>query len=139
LNTEPSSAKRGLKLANLPLLRPLRNRNFRLLWYGEGVSLIGDQFYLIALSWLTLEITGSGLALGTVLMAAAIPRALLMLIGGAVSDPPPPAPPDDGVQRHKGVLVAIIAALVFGGLLSCGTSTRWRCASASPMPFTTLR
>ena len=27
----------------------LRNRNFRLLWIGEGISLLGDQFYMIAL------------------------------------------------------------------------------------------
>jgi hypothetical protein len=27
----------------------LRIRNFRLLWIGEGISLLGDQSYLIAL------------------------------------------------------------------------------------------
>ena len=26
-----------------------RIRNFRLLWIGEGISLLGDQFYMIAL------------------------------------------------------------------------------------------
>lgn len=30
----------------------LRIRNFRLLWIGEGISLLGDQCYLIALPWL---------------------------------------------------------------------------------------
>ena len=35
---------------------------------------------------LALELTGSSLALGLVLMAAAIPRAGLMLVGGAMSD-----------------------------------------------------
>ena len=68
------------------LVRPLASRNFRLLWVGESVSLFGDQFYLVALPWLTLQITGSGLALGTVLMAAAIPRVLFMLVGGALAD-----------------------------------------------------
>jgi hypothetical protein len=29
----------------------LRIRNFRLLWIGEGISLLGDQFYMIALPW----------------------------------------------------------------------------------------
>ena len=28
------------------------NRNFRLLCVGEGISLVGDQFYYIALPWL---------------------------------------------------------------------------------------
>ena len=64
----------------------LRNRNFRLLWIGEGVSLLGDQFYLIALPWLVLALTGNALAVGTVLAMAGIPRALFMLVGGALSD-----------------------------------------------------
>ncbi len=63
-----------------------QNRNFRLLWAGEGVSLIGDQFYLIALPWLVLKLTGDPLAMGTVLALAAIPRALFMLVGGALTD-----------------------------------------------------
>ena len=45
---------------------PLSDRNFRLLWIGESISLLGDQFYMIALPWLVLQMTGSALALGTV-------------------------------------------------------------------------
>lgn len=40
----------------------------------------------MALTWLVLEKTGSGFAIGTVMMSAAIPRGLFMLIGGAISD-----------------------------------------------------
>jgi MFS family permease len=65
---------------------PLRTAHFRNLWLGSTVSLIGDQFYLVALPWLVLELTGSGLAVGTMLMVAAVPRAVLMLMGGALSD-----------------------------------------------------
>jgi MFS family permease len=64
----------------------LREANFRRWWIGASISIFGDQFYVVALPWLILEITGSGLALGAVLTAAAVPRALLMLIGGAASD-----------------------------------------------------
>ncbi|MFN2166830.1 MAG: MFS transporter [Anaerolineae bacterium] len=63
-----------------------QNRNFRLLWGGEGISLVGDQFYMIALPWLVLRLTGSPLAMGTVLALAAVPRALFMLVGGALTD-----------------------------------------------------
>jgi MFS family permease len=63
-----------------------RNRNFRLLWAGEGISLLGDQFYLIALPWLVLKLTGNAFAIGTVLALVAIPRAVFMLIGGALTD-----------------------------------------------------
>lgn len=58
----------------------LRNHNFRLLWIGEGISLLGDQFYLIALPWLVLSLTGNPLAVGTVLAMAGIPRAQQSLI-----------------------------------------------------------
>jgi MFS family permease len=65
---------------------PLIVRSFRLLWIGETVSVFGDQFYVVALPWLVLQVTGSGLVLGSVLMTAAIPRAALMLAGGAATD-----------------------------------------------------
>ena len=64
----------------------LGQRNFRLLWIGEGVSLLGDQFYMIALPWLVLQLTGDAFAMGTVLALAGIPRALFMLVGGALTD-----------------------------------------------------
>ncbi|MGZ9166723.1 MAG: MFS transporter [Anaerolineales bacterium] len=64
----------------------LANRNFRLLWMGENVSLFGDQFYFIALPWLVFQMTDSALAFGTILMVAGIPRAVLMLVGGVMTD-----------------------------------------------------
>lgn len=53
--------------------QPLTIRNFLLLFIGENVSLLGDQLYLVALPWLTIQLTNSGLSLGTVLMTSAIP------------------------------------------------------------------
>ena len=66
--------------------QPLRLRDFRLLFVGQTVSLLGDQFYLVALPWLVLQMTGSGLALGTILLAATVPRLVFLLVGGAASD-----------------------------------------------------
>ena len=64
----------------------LRNRNLRLLWIGEGFSVLGSQFYMIALPWLVLKLTGDPFQMGFVLALAGIPRALFMLIGGALTD-----------------------------------------------------
>jgi hypothetical protein len=72
--------------AAIPIRSPLRLRDFRLLWLGEAISTLGDQFTLIALPWLALLITGSPLVLGTVMATMAVPRAVLMLIGGAYVD-----------------------------------------------------
>src|SRR5215813_5135064 len=44
---------------------PLRNRNFLTWWIGATLSLMGDQFYIVALPWIVLQLTGSGLAMGT--------------------------------------------------------------------------
>jgi MFS family permease len=105
---------RGLpsRVRGLPLVRPLADRDFRIFWAGENVSVLGDQFHFIALAWLTLQLTGSGLALGSVLMAAAIPRAVLMLLGGAISDRREPKTVILVSNVLRAVAVAIIAALV---------------------------
>jgi MFS family permease len=65
---------------------PVFNRDFRYLWVGNTISGCGDQFFLVALPWLILQLTGSGAVLGGIMMVEAIPRAALMLIGGAVTD-----------------------------------------------------
>jgi MFS family permease len=100
-------------IGNLAIAQPLRERTFRVVWIGESVSMLGDQFYLIALPWLTLELTGSTLALGLVLMAAAIPRAALMLVGGAVSDRIPPQQVMLVSSAARAILVGALAVLVW--------------------------
>jgi MFS family permease len=64
----------------------LKIRDFKLFWAGETISLIGDQFYFIALPWLVLMLTSDVLVLGGILALAAVPRALFMMVGGIFSD-----------------------------------------------------
>ncbi|MFI5261518.1 MAG: MFS transporter [Candidatus Limnocylindrales bacterium] len=99
------------------LLRPLRLHDFRLLWAGESISTLGDQFQFVAMAWLVLGLTGSGLALGLVLTAAAVPRAALMLLGGAVSDRFSPRSVLLVSNALRGVLVGILAVLVLSGTI----------------------
>ncbi len=94
------------------LFQPLRERNFRLLWVGETVSLLGDHFYFVALPFLILDLTGSDLAVGTVLMTAAFPRAILMLVGGAVTDRYTPRNVMLASNICRGLLVVLLTALV---------------------------
>lgn len=84
-----------------------------MVWIGETASMLGDQFYLVALPWLTLELTGSTLALGLVLMAAAVPRAGLMLVGGAASDSGDPRLVMMASSAARAVLVGMLALLVW--------------------------
>lgn len=74
------------KVSRLPLLQPLAVRNFRLLFLGHCGSILGDQFYLIALPWLVYSLTGSSLMLGSVLLVSGAVRSAFLLMGGALSD-----------------------------------------------------
>src|SRR5215475_12850404 len=65
---------------------PLKVRNFRLLFGGQTISVIGDALYIVALPWLILTTGGSAGELGVVLAAYGIPRAVSMLVGGWLSD-----------------------------------------------------
>jgi MFS family permease len=93
----------------------LGNRDFRLLWIGEGVSVLGDHFYMIALPWLVLQLTGDSLAMGTVLALAAIPRALLMLVGGALTDRFSPRSLMLASNAARFLLVSLLTGLVLAG------------------------
>jgi len=88
------------------------SQGFRLLWIGELISLIGDQFYLIALPWLVLKLTGDPLAMSVVLALAGIPRAIFMLIGGAITDRFTPRLIMLASNLLRLVLVALLAGLV---------------------------
>jgi MFS family permease len=63
-----------------------RDVNFRWLLSGGLLSMLGDQFTLIALPWLALKMSGDTLVLGTVLSLVGVPRAVFILIGGALAD-----------------------------------------------------
>jgi len=93
----------------------LRIRDFRLLFTGEGVSLLGDQFYFIALPWLVLQLSASTVVLGAVLALQGVPRAAFMLVGGAVSDRFSPRRVMIGSNVARLTLVALLGALVLGG------------------------
>lgn len=95
----------------------LLNRNFRLLWIGEGISLLGDQFYMIALPWLVLTLTGNALAVGTVMAMAGIPRALFMLVGGALTDRFSPRKLMISSNLARMILIGLLAALVLTNLI----------------------
>jgi MFS family permease len=92
---------------------PLFNRDFRYLWIGNTVSGCGDQFFLVALPWLVLQLTGSGAVLGGIMMVEAIPRAALMLIGGAVTDRVSPRKIMILTAACRTILVAALAALIW--------------------------
>jgi MFS family permease len=92
----------------------LRDHEFRLLWLGQGISLLGNQFYLVALPWLVLQLTGNAFAIGIVLALVSVPRALFMLLGGALTD---------RLSPRVVMLYSSVSRLVLVGSLAVATAT----------------
>jgi MFS family permease len=68
----------------LDLLR--RNRNFRYLWWGNVISLLGDWFNLIASAALVTELTSSGVAISYLFLVRFLPQFLFSPIAGVIAD-----------------------------------------------------
>jgi len=68
------------------IVRPLRSPGMRRLWPGQVAALFGAEIHLVTIAWLALDLTGSGIALGTVLGVGLLPRVLFTLLGGVAAD-----------------------------------------------------
>src|SRR4030081_124932 len=68
------------------LLAPLRHRDFRLLWGGMCVSLLGDGVFFVALAWQVYALSNVPTALAMVGIAMTVPTIAFLLIGGVISD-----------------------------------------------------
>jgi MFS family permease len=62
------------------------NVNFRYLWLGQLVSLMGDWFNLIASAALIAKLTGSGLAVGGLFVVRMLAQFVMGPIGGMLAD-----------------------------------------------------
>lgn len=100
-----------------PMARVMSLHNFRLLFAGAFISLLGDQFALIATPWLVLQLTKDPVALGTVLALEGIPRAVFILFGGAITDRLSPRRVMLIANVTRFFLTAFMALVVFGGLV----------------------
>lgn len=82
----PDGLERGAPFARIGIARPLRIRDFRLLWIGLTVSLIGDGLYIVAIAWQAYELSNVPTAFSLVSVAWSLPMVLFLLIGGVISD-----------------------------------------------------
>jgi len=73
-------------MRNPPLLRALSHRNYRLFFYGQGLSLVGTWITRVATSWLVYRLTDSVFLLGVVNFAGQIPNFVLSPLAGVMAD-----------------------------------------------------
>ncbi|MDT3740096.1 MAG: MFS transporter [Candidatus Kapabacteria bacterium] len=63
-----------------------RDRDFRQFWYGQIVSQMGDKVHSLAVLILVYQWTKSGLAVGIIMIATALPAVLLGPVSGELAD-----------------------------------------------------
>ena len=68
------------------ILAPLRERDFRLLWAGMCVSLVGDGAFIVAVAWQVYTLSDAASAMAVVGIAMTVPTIAFLLLGGVASD-----------------------------------------------------
>jgi MFS family permease len=98
----------------------LKNRNYKLYFFGQLVSLIGTWLQIVAQGWLVLQLTNSAFLIGLVAALATLPTLLFTLFGGVVVDRFP--------KKHILLFTqsaAMVLAFVLGILTSIGHIQIW--------------
>jgi MFS family permease len=94
---------------------PLREREFRLLFAGRTVSLVGTAIAPVALAFAVLDLTGSKTDLGLILAAREVPLIVFLLVGGIWADRLPRNRVMVGANVVSGLTQATAAALLITG------------------------
>ncbi|MEO8764918.1 MAG: MFS transporter [Ginsengibacter sp.] len=86
-----------------------KNRNYRLYFIGQSISLVGTWMQKTAVSWVVYSLTHSKFMLGVTLFATMFPSFLFSFIGGVVSD---------RYDRYKVLLLTQVVSMIQAILLT---------------------
>jgi DHA3 family tetracycline resistance protein-like MFS transporter len=107
----------------LNLLAPLRHRDFRVLWAGMTISLIGDGVFLVALAWQVYTLWNAPEALAIVGLAMTLPMIAFLLPGGVAGD---------RLDRRAVMLAAdVLRAIAIAGSPRCSSRALFTCGRSS--------
>jgi MFS family permease len=99
------------------LFAPLRLRDFRLLWSGMCVSLLGDGVFIVALAWQVYALSNTPTALAVVGIAMTVPTLAFLLLGGVMSDRFDRRRLMLAADVARGLAIGVIAVLSLTGAL----------------------
>jgi MFS family permease len=97
------------------MLALLRLRDFRLLWIGLVVSLLGDGVYVVAIAWQAYSISDSPVALAVTGVAWTLPAVLVLPFSGVLSDRLGRRPLMIAADLLRAAAAAAIAVLAIAG------------------------
>lgn len=95
----------------------LSNRNYRLFFIGQGISLVGTWMRMTAQGWLVYQLTGSKFLLGAVTTLGLAPLFLFSTVAGVVADRLPKRKLLIAAQTCMMIVSFWVAALVHLGLI----------------------
>jgi MFS family permease len=126
-------------MPRLQTFRALAHRNYRLFFFGQGLSLIGTWLQQVAMSWLTYRLSGSALLLGFVTFCQYIAVLFIAPVAGVLAD---------RVDRRRALLITqsvmLAQAATLAVLAATGVVAVWHvaalalvlgCASAFDIPL----
>ncbi|HEY2863843.1 MAG TPA: MFS transporter [Casimicrobiaceae bacterium] len=126
-------------MPRLQTFRALAHRNYRLFFFGQGLSLIGTWLQQVAMSWLTYRLSGSALLLGVVTFCQYIAVLFIAPVAGVLAD---------RVDRRRALLITqsvmLAQAATLAVLAATGVVAVWHiaalalvlgCASAFDIPL----
>ena len=105
-------------------LRPLRHRDFRLLWTGLAISLAGSGLWLVALAWQVIVLGGGPTELSLVTALYSVGLLAFVLVGGIAADRLP-----QRLVMLAADLVRAAILLVLGWLSLTGDLRIWHLAA----------
>jgi MFS family permease len=108
----------ALRRANRRTWSSLRkHRNYRIFFSGQVVSVTGTWMQNIAAAWLILELTGSPVAVGLLMLCQFLPATVLGLFSGVLVDRLDVRRTVIATQAASMVFAAALAAVTLGGVV----------------------
>ena len=127
----------SVRLRPRQMISSLRQRNYRLFFFGQLVSVAGTWMQTVAQSFLVLELTHSGTQLGLATAARFLPMFLFGPLGGVFADRMDKRRVLYVTQTLPACWPGRSPSLVATHRSGCGSSTCWPSRSASSTCSTT--